>query len=227
MIMGLVSGGVACSGQSRPAVLELFTSEGCSSCPPAEAFLGELAKRPNVLALAFHVDYWDGLGWRDRFALAASTERQRLYAKHMGTFAAYTPQLVVDGHQDFVGSDRISVGRTLAQARSAGVVVTLAVHLGTVSVTLERQAGIPLSDVLLVAYQKRAVSRIGHGENAGRELEEFNIVRALTPLGQWAGGPRQFEALVSTIPADATDIAVLVQPVGEGPIIGAVRTTLR
>ncbi len=227
IIMGLVSGGVACGGQSKPAVLELFTSEGCSSCPPAEAFLGELAKRPDVLALAFHVDYWDGLGWRDRFALAASTERQRLYAKNLGSFSVYTPQLIVDGSHDFVGSDRVSVGRTLAQARSAGVVVNLAVHLGTISVTLERHAGIPLSDVLLVAYQKAAVSRIGHGENAGRELEEFNIVRALTPLGQWAGASQQFEALVGTIPGDATDVAILIQGVGEGPIIGAVSTSLR
>jgi hypothetical protein len=227
MIMGLVLGGVAWSDQLRPVVLELFTSEGCSSCPPAEAFLGELAQRPDVLALAFHVDYWDGLGWHDRFALPMATERQRLYAKSVGSFSVYTPQLVVDGRRDFVGSDRVSVGRALAQARSAGVMVNLAVHEGMVAVTLERQSGIPLSDVLLVAYQKRATSRIGRGENAGRDLEEFNIVRALRPLGQWSGAPQHFEASVDTIPADATDVAILVQPRSEGPIIGAVSTSLR
>ncbi len=91
MIMGLLSGAVACSGQARPTVLELFTSEGCSSCPPAEAFLGELAQRPDILALAFHVDYWDSLGWRDRFALPLSTERQSVYAKNVGSFSVYTP----------------------------------------------------------------------------------------------------------------------------------------
>jgi hypothetical protein len=227
IIMGLVASGAASSGQSRPMVLELFTSEGCSSCPPAEALLGELAGRPDVLALAFHVDYWDGMGWRDKFAFPMATERQRLYAKNLGSFSVYTPQLVVDGRRDFVGSDRVSVGHALAQARAPGVMLNLAVHEGTVSVTLERQAGVRLSDVLLVAYQKRVVSRIGRGENAGRELEEFNIVRALRPLGHWAGAPQQFEAPVGTIPTDATDVAILVQMTGGGPIIGAVSTPLR
>jgi hypothetical protein len=105
--------------------------------------------------------------------------------------------------------------------------VSLAVHEGTVAVTLERQTEVPLSDVLLVAYQRRAVSRIGRGENAGRELEEFNIVRALRPLGQWSGASQHFVASVGTIPADATDVAILVQPIGAGPIIGAVSTSLR
>jgi hypothetical protein len=227
MILGLVSCGAACAGQSRPVVLELFTSEGCSSCPPAETLLGELAQRPDVLALAFHVDYWDGLGWRDRFALPMATERQRLYAKSLGSFSVYTPQLVVDGRRYFVGSDRRSVGRAVAQARAPGVMVNIEVHEGTVSVTLERQVGIPLSDVLLVAYQRRAVSRIGRGENAGRELEEFNIVRALRPLGQWSGEAQHFKASVDMIPADATDVAVLVQSPGEGPILGAATTSLR
>jgi hypothetical protein len=227
LIMGLLSGGVACGGQVRPTVLELFTSEGCSSCPPADAFLGELAQRPDVLALAFHVDYWDGSGWRDRFALPLSTQRQRVYAKNVGSFSVYTPQLVLDGRLDFVGSDRVAVGRALGQAHAPGVMVSLAVHEGSVSVTLERQTGIPLSDVLLVAYQRRAVSRIGRGENAGRELEEFNIVRALRPLGQWSGASQHYVASVGTIPADATDVAILVQSMGEGPIIGAVSTSLR
>ncbi len=105
--------------------------------------------------------------------------------------------------------------------------VSLAVHEGTVSVTLERQTGIPLSDVLMIAYQRRAVSRIGRGENAGRELEEFNIVRALDPLGRWSGAPQHFEAALDTIPADATDVAILIQPTGEGAILGAVSTSLR
>ncbi len=227
MIMGLLSGAVACSGQSRPVVLELFTSEGCSSCPPAEAFLGELAQRPDVLALAFHVDYWDGLGWRDRFALAASTQRQRVYAKSLGSSSVYTPQLVVDGRRDFVGSDRVSIERALAQARSPGVTLSVAVHEGMVSVTLGPQPAIPFSEVLLVAYQKQVVSRISRGENAGRELDEFNIVRALRPLGQWSGAPQHFEAPVGAIPTDATDVAILVQRTSEGPIIGAASTSLR
>jgi hypothetical protein len=127
--------------------------------------------------LAFHVDYWDGMGWRDRFALPLSTERQRFYANILGSFSVYTPQLVVDGRRDFVGSDRVSVERALAQTRMPGVMVNVAVHEGTVAVTLERQAGVPLSDVLLVAYQRRAVSRIGRGENADIGRERHSISR--------------------------------------------------
>jgi len=94
-------------------------------------------------------------------------------------------------------------------------------------VILERQAGIPLSDVLLVAYRKRAISRIGREEHAGRDLAEFNVVRALRPLEQWSGAPQHFEASVDTLPIDATDVAILVQSSGEGPIMGAVSTSLR
>src|ERR1700726_1474983 len=93
-------------GQSRPAVVELFTSEGCSSCPPAEAYLGELAERRDVIALAFHVDYWDDLGWRDRFGLTEAVQRQNAYAKTLRRSSAYTPQVVIDGQADYVGGDR-------------------------------------------------------------------------------------------------------------------------
>ncbi|HEY1313675.1 MAG TPA: DUF1223 domain-containing protein, partial [Steroidobacteraceae bacterium] len=110
---------------SRPAVVELFTSEGCSSCPPAEAYLGDLARRADVLALAFHVDYWDDLGWRDRFELPEAVQRQRLYARNLRLASIYTPQIVVDGRGDFVGSDRASIAAALAQSR-AGVGVAVA-----------------------------------------------------------------------------------------------------
>src|SRR5271165_7339833 len=90
---------------SRPAVVELFTSEGCSSCPPAEAYVGELAQRADVLALTFHVDYWDDLGWRDRFALPEAVRRQRNYARRLRLSSIYTPQVVLDGRADFVGRD--------------------------------------------------------------------------------------------------------------------------
>src|SRR5271157_4122233 len=108
----------AASAEPRPAVVELFTSEGCSSCPPAEAYVGELAQRADVLALAFHVDYWDDLGWRDRFGLPEAVQRQRAYANALRLSSVYTPQVVVDGHEDCVGSDRGSIGRALAEKRS-------------------------------------------------------------------------------------------------------------
>src|SRR5271165_4877921 len=213
----LLWGAGAATSQARPAVVELFTSEGCSSCPPAEAYLGELARRPDVLALTFHVDYWDDLGWRDRFGLPESVRRQRGYASALHLASVYTPQVVVDGHDDFVGSDRRRIDTALAAART-GVAVSLAVAHGEISVDLAGQPGAAPSDVVLVAYQQSAVSPIGRGENAGRTIQEFNIVRAVRALGRWEGQSQQFRARIDSLPRDATHVAVLVQHVGQAPI---------
>lgn len=214
------------NAQSRPAVVELFTSEGCSSCPPAEAYIGELARRGDVLALAFHVDYWDDLGWRDRFELPGSAQRQRIYAKTLWLPSAYTPQAVVDGRGDFVGSDRRSIDNALAGNRK-GVAMTLVIRAGEVLVGFPAQSPVAPSEVVLVAYQRTAISAIGRGENAGRTLKEFNIVRDFRSLGQWDGGERQYHSSIGSLPRDATDVAVLVQPAGQGPIIGAATVALR
>jgi hypothetical protein len=216
----------AVHAQPRPAVVELFTSEGCSSCPPAEAFLGELAERRDVLALAFHVDYWDDLGWRDRFGLTEAVQRQRVYTKTLRRSSAYTPQVVIDGQAEYVGSDRASIGKSLAANRD-GVAIALSVRDGRVLIDLGAQANVAASDVLLVGYQRQAVSAIGRGENAGRTLTEFNIVRGIRTLGQWDGKAQQFQTRADSFPADTTDVAVLVQPLGQGHIIGAAVSTLR
>jgi hypothetical protein len=113
--------------QPRPVVVELFTSQGCSSCPPADAYLGRLSARTDVLALAFHVGYWDDLGWRDRFALPKSLERQSIYARNLHRSSVYTPQLVVDGREDDLRSDGKILGHALSQNRD-GVPVTIAVQ---------------------------------------------------------------------------------------------------
>src|SRR5882762_7951628 len=166
----------------RPVVIELFTSQGCSSCPPADAYVGKLSTRADVIALSFHVDYWDDLGWRDRFALAESVKRQNLYARNLGRSSVYTPQLVVDGRDDYVGSDGKAVARALSENRD-GVPVGVSVRDAEVLVEIGAQPGVPPSDVMLVAYLRHAVSAIGRGENAGRTLEEFNVVRNLRTLG--------------------------------------------
>jgi hypothetical protein len=228
---GLLGSAVTVEAQPRPAVVELFTSEGCSSCPPAEAFLGELAERPDVLALAFHVDYWDDLGWRDRFGLAEAVQRQRRYVNALRRSSAYTPQVVIDGHADFVGSDRASIGKSLAANRQ-GVAVVLSVRDGVVLIDLPAQAlpaqvGAAACDVVLVGYRRQAISAIGRGENAGRTLTEFNIVRGVRTLGQWDGKAGQFQARVDSFPADATDVAALVQSADQGSIIGASARILR
>lgn len=221
----LLCGAATVNAQSRPAVVELFTSEGCSSCPPAETYVGELTQRRDVLALSFHVDYWDDLGWRDRFGLPEAAERQRAYAKRLRLSSVYTPQVVVDGQGNFVGSDAKSIDRALTEKRN-GVAVALSVSDGEIFVDLDaQQKGAP-SDVLLVAYLRTAVSSIGRGENAGRTLKEFNIVRGFHSLGRWAGQKQRYHSRVDSLPRDSTDVAVIVQPLGQAPIIGAATLAL-
>jgi hypothetical protein len=217
----------AAAAQARPTVVELFTSEGCNSCPPAESYLGELAQRRDVLALAYHVDYWDDLGWRDRFALSQATQRQSVYARNLRSPSVYTPQIVIDGHSGYIGSDRSAVSGAL-KGNGTGVPVAVSVHDAEVVIRLEPpDAGqVSQGEVILVSYLRKAVSAIGRGENAGRTLQEFNIVRGLRSLGRWSGQGQTYRALVSALPSDATDVAVLVQSPGQGPIVGAASTAL-
>ena len=226
LAIGVPATATSASREARPAVVELFTSQGCSSCPAADTYLGELAQRPDVLALAFHVDYWDDLGWRDRFGIAAATPRQRRYARSLRLASVYTPQVVIDGQEDHVGSDRSSIGRALQSPR-AGVPVTLAVRDGVVHVAVGELAPAGDCEVMLVAFQRTAVSSIGRGENAGRTLTEYNIVREMRPLGRYAGTAQVYRTELASLPAEATDVAVLVQTEGLGPILGASRQAIR
>jgi hypothetical protein len=217
---------VAASTPSRPVVLELFTSQGCSSCPPAEAYLGQLSTRPDVIALAFHVDYWDDQGWRDRFALHQSVERQDIYARNLHRPTVYTPQLVIDGRVDAIGADSRAVANALQEARS-NVPLTVSLHNAALVVDISAQPQSTACDVWLVPYLRHARSAISRGENAGRNLEEFNIVREVRALGAWNGAAQAFTIPVASLPADSTDVAVLIQPKGQGPIIGAAAQPLR
>jgi len=203
---------------SRPLVVELFTAQGCSSCPPADAYLGQLSERPDVVALAFHVDYWDSSGWRDRFELRQSVERQNVYVRNFHRASAFTPQFVIDGRKDAV--DTNTIVQALQEPRDA-VPVMVAVREGQVVVDVGDKPGARPSDVVLVAFLRHAVSNVSRGENAGKNLEEFNIVRSIRTLGEWKGATESYKVSVSSLPADATDVAVLVQSRGEGPIVGA------
>jgi hypothetical protein len=205
----------------RPVVVELFTSEGCSSCPPADAYVGKLSTRPDVIALAFHVNYWDGLGWRDRFALAEAVVRQNVYAQNLRATSVYTPQLIVDGRDDRAGT-----GARLAAVADA-VPVAVSLREREVQVEIGTNPHFSAGDVILVSYLRHAVSAVGRGENAGRKLEDFNIVRSLHNLGQWRGDAARFSVPVASIPADATDVAVLVQGSGQKAIMGAATRSLR
>jgi len=183
----------------QPLVVELFTSQSCNSCPPADALLLELIRgRPDVLALSYHVTYWDRLGWRDRFSLPAATERQRRYAGLLreGRYPGqvYTPQLVVQGRRDAIGSDRPSVMAELRNA-SAASVPELRVTARDAALTIEVAAGSGLGNLVLVGFDPHHTTEIRSGENGGRRLAYGNVVRSITPLGQWQGAALRQQAI--------------------------------
>ena len=221
----LASHTVGAAENSRPAVIELYTSQGCSSCPPAEALLGELSRQPNVLALAFHVDYWNALGWTDRYSLRDAVIRQSAYSKARGQASVYTPQVVVDGRDEYLGSDRSKIERAIGEVRT-GVPVRLDVADRNLVIVLGGAQCLAPSDVLAVTFLRKAVSRIERGENSGRTLEEFNIVRSVRKIGKWRGEAVTFHVPLSTLPRDATDFAVLVQLPDQAQIIGAATRAL-
>jgi hypothetical protein len=203
-----------------PTVVELFTSEGCSSCPPADALLAELASRPEVLALSWHVDYWDRLGWKDPYSSAVATARQRDYARLRGTGEVYTPQIVVDGRWQAVGSDRAAVEEAIGAARhmSAALPVTLTLdHDNRARVTIGVSGGAVTGRVVLVAYDRRHVDAVSGGENDGRTLAHVDVVRGVAEIGRFDGSPTNITAPVAW---SADRLTVLVE--GEdGHILGA------
>ncbi len=205
---------------ARPVVAELFTSQGCSSCPPADALITALAgTRPDLLLLTFHVTYWNGLGWRDPFSFPGATERQRNYVALGVSPEVYTPDLVVDGREDVIGSDRSAVISALARAEAkdrTAAPVALTRHDETVTITIGAGAG--RGTVLLIGYDRRHRTHVGFGENGGRTLLETDIVRSMSFVGAWSGRALELQA-----PAPAgEEVAVLLQA-DDGHIIGAAR----
>lgn len=211
----------------RPTVVELFTSEGCSSCPPADELLGELSRRPNVLALGFHVDYWDSLGWSDRFGLSYADARQSRYARNLGLSSVFTPQVIIDAERSLVGSDRNAVLRAIGGTRE-GIPIAIERQAETLTIDLgadtHAAAG---ADVLLLALVREAHTAISHGENGGRTLHEFNIVRSRYILGRWQGAAHRYAIPCEQLPADASAVAVMIQGPEQGPILGAASFTWR
>jgi hypothetical protein len=210
--LGLVS--ASASADTRPVVVELFTSQSCSSCPPADALLGELARRGDVVALGFHISYWDGVGWKDPFSSRSSTDRQRAYARLFGLGQVYTPQMVVDGDREMVGSDRDQVLAAVRDARPETIApVTFAADRRSVAIG----AGDGRGNVLLVQFAQNRTTRVAGGENARRTLQDANGVEMLTALGSWNGSALSFAI---EPPADGEGLAVLVQA-PDGRMLGA------
>ena len=203
---------------ARPVLVELFTSQGCDSCPPADALLGALAQRPGVLALAWHVDYWDGLGWKDRFSSALATHRQYDYARRLGLDNVYTPQLVIDGAAEAVGSDASAADAAIRQAAQRSVegpaLALVSAVDGPARISLGAGPKTPAT-VWLVGYDREQVTPVGRGENAGRSLTEYQVVRRATPLGHWAG-----DAVDYALPDKEGEAElVLVEPDAPGPML--------
>jgi hypothetical protein len=213
------------SASAQPVVVELFTSQGCSSCPPADEYLGDLARRPNIIALAYHVDYWDELGWKDRFSIPAAAQRQRGYVKRLSRAGAFTPQIVVSGDTSLVGSNRVEVERAIKGDRDA-LAMTLSKSGGNVQVQFTEAWREPM-DVYLVSYLARATDKIERGENARRTLKHFNVVRSFKRLGTWNGKPQRMTAPLAELPPDATSVAVILQRKNQGAIAGAAMLALR
>jgi len=201
----------------RPIVVELFTSEGCSSCPPADAMLAELATRPDVLALSFHVDYWDRLGWKDPFSSPEATARQQRYARLLGIATVYTPQIVVDGRWEAVGSDPAAVEHALAKARQQRTQVPLALALyhGRARIGLGPGGGAAAA-VVLIGFDRRRVDAVERGENAGRTLTYVDVVRGFAEVGKAPGGTGEIDAPIGW---RADRIAAIVQA-ADGRMLG-------
>jgi hypothetical protein len=203
----------------RPlAVVELFTSQGCSSCPPANANLAALADRADLITLSFGVTYWDDLGWKDTFAQRTFTERQYAYARALGHSGPFTPQVVVDGQVDGVGARRGEIEALITHAHIGGP--ALAVAGGAAEIASGPAPREP-ADVWLVRYDPRTVQvPVRAGENTGRTLPHRNVVRSLVRLGAWRGAAARFN-----LPAEEPGLksVILVQVKNAGPILAAAR----
>jgi hypothetical protein len=223
------AGAAHAADRERQVVVELFTSQSCSACPPADAFLGVLAKRPGVIALGLHVDYWDYTGWKDPFAQRTHTERQRNYSRTLSQRYIYTPQMVIDGSYQNVGSDRDKVDKLIEKAHKAtNQGPALAVVGDGLQRTLRigRGATLQPATVWLVGFDRMHETAVAAGENSGRRLINYNVVRAMLPIGAWTGSAAELPLDLRLLPPSCDGAAVFVQADETGPIITAISLAL-
>ena len=205
----------------RPLVLELFTSQSCSSCPPADALLGELARRDDLLPLSFHVTYWNRLGWTDAYSSEMATRRQRSYAASLHQDGVYTPELIVEGRRGVVGSDRPAVTAALDDAlHDQPAPIGLRISRAGARVILAVGQGRGTGTVWLVGFDRQHRTAVGGGENGGRVLLESNIVRSMEPVATWSGDPLRLE-----LPIPSGEETVTFVQASDGRILDAARTT--
>jgi hypothetical protein len=230
---------VADTGARSPVVVELFTSEGCSDCPPADAVLERLDRTQpvasaQVIALGEHVDYWDDIGWRDPFSSHAWSERQNEYAGHFGAGTIYTPQMVVDGRIQFVGSDERGALRAIeSAARAPKTPVTIsAARFDGGGVTLHVETGAaPTDAALLIAIEDESdVSSVSRGENSGRTLHHIAVVREMSQAATVARGQNFAKDVTVKFTRNSSPnyrVVALLQDPSSGAILGAAATRLQ
>jgi hypothetical protein len=216
------------------AVIELFTSQGCSSCPAADKLLSELQADPTIIPLSLAIDYWDYLGWKDTLALPGHTSRQKAYSQMRGDREIYTPQAVINGVAQAIGSDRAGIEIAVAQSRSSAPALSVPIELSVaddrVSVRVSARADAGAGEVWLCPVSGSVSVGIARGENRGRTITYTNVVRRWIKLGNWKGKSESFTIPVDAIKFDGVDAVVVILQNGTstqpGAIIGASLTPL-
>jgi hypothetical protein len=227
----LLLAGPAMAGEGKPrAVVELFTSQGCSSCPPADRLAVDLARDPTLVVLSLPVDYWDYLGWKDTLALKAFTARQKAYGEVRGDRQVYTPQAVIDGAVHAVGSDRDAIEQA-TQASGPGTALSVPVTAeeagGTIRIRVGAAPGGEPATVVVLPLKKRCDVSITRGENKGRTVTYTNVVRDLVGIGTWTGGESTYEVPSTLVSMRGGDSYVVLLQTGgpdrPGVILGAAK----
>lgn len=218
----------AAKSEVTPTVVELFTSEGCSSCPPAEALLRDLADEPGILALEFHVDYWDYIGWPDPYADPAFTQRQRAYAQFFNSRTVYTPQMLIQGTREAPGSRTAQVMENIAAVQGipkipVSLTMTANNQLELMIDATEQKIDATL---ILVTYDDYRETKVTRGENAGKFLTHRHVVRSMETIGSWDGASLRLTREFPKVMSDRAGCAVLVQAKDTGRILGAASLTL-
>jgi hypothetical protein len=220
------------------AVVELFTSQGCSSCPPADRIIGELAKDPSIIALSMPIDYWDYLGWKDTLADPRFSARQKAYSQMRGDREVYTPQVVVNGSAQVIGSDRAGIERAMGDTEklkgvmSVPVSMTLVDKQINVSVAASSKGpAVAHGEVWICSISKAVPISIGRGENSGRQITYYNVVRNLLKVGDWNGSPGSWTVPLENVSREGVDAAVVYVQDGNrdrpGAMLGAAYSSLR
>ncbi len=230
VLAGMGSG--SAQAEQPRAVVELFTSQGCSSCPPADQLFSQLSRDPNLVVLTMPVDYWDYLGWKDTLAQPAFSARQRTYAHARGDMNVYTPQAVVSGESHVLGSDRARIeATTRASLLPVDVAIEEAAAGPTVRIGAANAASLPKAAVWLVPVARNATVAIARGENSGRSIAYSNVALGMVRLGEWSGQamsfkvtPEQLQAKVGSASADGFVILVQTDGKKSGKMLGAARS---